>query len=138
MINQATQLPLNPFGPNSANGLTSPNQQEKLKRAAIEFEAIFLQELLKHAHPKNTRGIFGGGMGEEMFMDQLTQERARAMANSGGLGIAQLIEEELTSDLLKQTEKTSDNRGALELNQKLQQQKGLKSYEEHSRSSLSD
>jgi len=77
-------------------------------------------------------------MGEEMFMDQLTQERARAMASSGGLGIAQLIEDELSQDLLKPKPRSVDNSNANNLNQKLRHQSGLKTYEDNSRSSLAD
>jgi len=138
MIDHAPQLPLNPFGPSLGKGNQALGSHEQLKKAAIEFEAIFLQELLKNAHPKNTRGIFGGGMGEEMFMDQLTQERARAMASSGGLGIAKLIEEELSNDLLKSSPSPVDKTGAESLNLRLRHQSGLKTYEDHSRSSLAD
>jgi len=139
MIDHASHLPLQPFSvPGHSSGGPASKDQETLRKAAIEFEAIFLQELLKIAHPKDTQGMFGGGEGEEMFMDQLTQERARAIATNGGLGIAKIIEDELSQDFLKPSAPRADKEHVQTLNQKLRFKSGMKTYEEHSRSSLAD
>lgn len=73
------------------------SEQDKIKlhKAATEFEAIMLKELLKSTVSKETRGMFGGGMAEEFFADHLNNERAQAMAKSGGLGVGQMIETEI-------------------------------------------
>ena len=67
----------------------------KLHRAAVEFEAIMLQEFLKQAQSKMSKDLFGGGMAEDFFQDSLTQERARTMAENGGIGLAKMLEKEL-------------------------------------------
>ena len=38
--------------------------------------------------------MFGGGMAEE-FSDHLNDERAKAMAEAGGLGVGAMIEQEI-------------------------------------------
>lgn len=83
-----------------SSGQHTPNQvaeRQKIKKAAHEFEAIMLQQLLKQAQPKMSEGIFGGGMGENFFQDHLTEERARLMSQRGGIGLAKMLERELLS-----------------------------------------
>ena len=48
-------------------GLTE-RDKAKLHRAATEFEALMLKELLKSTNSKITKGMFGGGMAEEFFL----------------------------------------------------------------------
>lgn len=88
-------------------GLT---KQDKLKlhRAATEFEAIMLKELLKSTNSKVTRGMFGGGMAEEFFSDHLNNERAQAMAKAGGLGVGQMIESEILESYKSRVKLSSD------------------------------
>ncbi|MCM2561887.1 rod-binding protein [Lutimaribacter sp. EGI FJ00013] len=62
-----------------------------LRKAAIELEASFLAEMLKTAGLGNTPDAFGGGIGEDQFASFLLQEQARAMAERGGVGLAETI-----------------------------------------------
>jgi len=75
-------------------GLTE-NDKVKLHKAATAFEALMLKELLKSTSSKIAKGQFGGGMAEEFFSDHLNDERAKSMAESGGIGVAKMIESEI-------------------------------------------
>ncbi|MBF0244871.1 MAG: rod-binding protein [Planctomycetes bacterium] len=66
-----------------------------LKKATEAFEALFIRQILKLGRGEFSRGLFGGGMAEEFFADNLDEERAKEMAASGGLGIAKLLQGEL-------------------------------------------
>jgi len=66
-----------------------------LHRAAVEFEAVFLAEMLSHAGFGAERGSFGGGAGESGFAGMMVQEHARAIAETRSTGIAARIERAL-------------------------------------------
>lgn len=64
----------------------------RLHEAAVEFEAVFLSQML--------RGMAGGlassgPFGEEPFGSLLADEYARLIARSGGVGIAEATRREL-------------------------------------------
>lgn len=88
-----------------------------------------LQQLLKNSQSKETRGLFGGGMGEEFFQDHLNQERAKGMVQNGGIGLADLLEKELTKGLppLKVEAPSSDMLSGAVL-----KKQALKAYEQNS------
>jgi peptidoglycan hydrolase FlgJ len=67
------------------------------KKVAQEFEAMFVGMMLKSM--RETVGkdkLTGGGHGEETFRSLLDQEYAQTAARQGGVGLAQMIEKELT------------------------------------------
>ncbi|MEO8529916.1 MAG: rod-binding protein [Deltaproteobacteria bacterium] len=65
-------------------------KQPDATQAGIEFEQMFLAEMLKHAGLGKTSS-FGGGIGEDQFQSFLVNEQARIMAQSGGIGIAKMV-----------------------------------------------
>ncbi len=65
--------------------------EAELRQVSQELEASFLAEMLKHAGFGETRGSFGGGAGEEQFASLLRTEHARALAERGGIGLAEQI-----------------------------------------------
>lgn len=72
---------------------TVPNE---LRRAAEEFESVFLTEMLSPMFEGlETDGLGGGGMGEEIFRPMLIERYAEAISNAGGVGIADSIVREL-------------------------------------------
>lgn len=83
-------LPLSPSG-------ALPEAAADLRAVAQELEASFLAEMLKHAGLGETRGAFGGGSGEEQFASLLRHEHARALAETGGIGLAQSLFESLVA-----------------------------------------
>lgn len=69
---------------------------DELRRAAEEFEAVFLSEMLSPMFEGlETDGLGGGGMGEEIFRPMLVERYAEAISRAGGVGIADSIVREL-------------------------------------------
>lgn len=68
----------------------------EVRRAAEEFEAVFLSEMLSPMFESlDTDGLGGGGMGEQIFRPMLVERYAESIARSGGVGIADSIVREL-------------------------------------------
>jgi peptidoglycan hydrolase FlgJ len=67
------------------------------KQVAQQFEAMFVGMMLKSM--RETVGqdkLTGGGRGEETFRSLLDQQYADEASKTGGIGLARLIEKELT------------------------------------------
>ncbi len=91
-------LPLRTAGFQPATG--APNNEAR--RAAEEFEAVFLSEMLAPMFEGlDTEGLGGGGMGEQIFRPMLVERYADAISRAGGVGIADAILRELMA--LQQT-----------------------------------
>ncbi|WP_171132161.1 MULTISPECIES: rod-binding protein [unclassified Ruegeria] len=65
--------------------------QSPLQQAAVELEATFLAEMLKSAGLGTTPESFGGGAGEDQFASLLVQHQARQLAQSGGIGLSEVL-----------------------------------------------
>ena len=71
-------------------------RQLEMRRAAEEFEAIFLAQMMAPMFEGlDTDGLGGGGMGEEIFRPMLIERYAEALSQAGGVGIADSIVREL-------------------------------------------
>ncbi|HEY9536151.1 MAG TPA: rod-binding protein [Kiloniellaceae bacterium] len=69
---------------------------ETARRVAEEFEALFLSEMLAPVFESTeTDGLFGGGEGEKIFRSMMVQEYGKAIARSGGVGIADAVQREI-------------------------------------------
>ena len=66
-----------------------------LRRAAQDFEATFLAEMLKPMGAATARQSFGGGIGEEQYASFMLEEEAKAMVRKGGIGLSESIFEAL-------------------------------------------
>ena len=67
---------------NTQNGVKLNNSQEN--STAKEFEAMFMQRLLKEMHPKmESNGILGPSKSEEMFHQIMDETIARDMVETG-------------------------------------------------------
>lgn len=62
-----------------------------LHRAACALEAQVLAEMLKAAGLGRSPASFGGGAGEEQFASFLRHAQAEAMAEAGGIGLAERL-----------------------------------------------
>jgi Rod binding domain-containing protein len=60
-----------------------------LRGAATRLEAVFLAEMLEAAGVGRTPESFGGGAGETQFASFLREAQAQAMAEAGGIGLAE-------------------------------------------------
>ena len=72
--------------------LQGPLADEQVRRAAEEFEAVFLGQVLKPMFATvRTDGPFGGGFSEDMWRSLQVDEYGKAIARSGGIGIADAV-----------------------------------------------
>jgi Rod binding domain-containing protein len=69
----------------------TPTTSDRLRSAAVEIEAAFLSEMLKSAGLGEARKAFGGGAGEDQFSSFLVQHQARQLAESGGVGLSEIL-----------------------------------------------
>lgn len=78
-------------------GKTTVVRDEKLHNACVEFESIFIKQML-NAMKKNVEksGLIEGGMAEDIFDDMLYDEYALVMAKNSHFGLADMIYRQLT------------------------------------------
>lgn len=67
-----------------------------IRAAAREFESLFLHQLFKTMRSTVPEGgLLDGGFGGQVFTDMLDMEYARMGADQGGVGLADLVAEQL-------------------------------------------
>ena len=75
-----------------ADGRLSEAQVARIRKTAQDFEAVFLGQMLTPMFESlETDGLFGGGSGERMYRSLLVEEYGKALARSGGVGIADAV-----------------------------------------------
>lgn len=74
-----------------------PRRDEKAWSAAHRIEAAFLAEMLKGAGVAEPPESFGGGAGEGQFASFLREAIAVEIVESGGIGLAGSIYEQLAA-----------------------------------------
>ncbi|ABQ28245.1 rod-binding protein [Geotalea uraniireducens] len=93
------------FQPQSAE-----KEKAAAKKVAREFEVMFVGMMLKSM--RETVGkdkLTGGGHGEEVYQSLLDQEYAKGVVDSGGVGLARMIEKQL----VRQDKKVEPENGGL-------------------------
>ena len=79
-------------GPTAHHSAAKPgDKDQKLWKLAQDLEVGFLSEMLKSAGLGQSRGVMGGGAGEDQFSSFLVREYASAAVASGGLGLSESI-----------------------------------------------
>lgn len=79
-----------------AAGIASPGAKDspaKIKKAAEEFEALLIGQMLKSAHETGSGGWLGAGkdQGGQTQMDLAEEQFANLLASKGGLGLSKFI-----------------------------------------------
>lgn len=88
--------PMPVFPPTPQRNLPDASSPDaRLRAAAVQLEATFLAEMLKSAGLGEVPDAFGGGAGEEQFASFMRETQALAMAEAGGIGLAQALFEAL-------------------------------------------
>ena len=78
------------------------SEDAKLREAANEFEAIFIQQMLKSMRKTSLESdLLPKSEGEKIFRSMLDEQYAKLSANSGSLGLGQMIYQQLKSNLEK-------------------------------------
>lgn len=68
----------------------------EVRAVGEDFEAVFLSEMLRPIFETvETDSLFGGGSGERVTKSLLIDEYGKAIAKSGGIGIADAVAREL-------------------------------------------
>lgn len=76
----------------------SQNKVNEIEQKAKEFEAVFINQMLKIMFEDvKPNEIFGGGKTEEVFQSFILEEYSESIAESGGIGIAENITKQLLS-----------------------------------------
>ncbi|MDR2588156.1 MAG: rod-binding protein [Spirochaetales bacterium] len=74
-------------------------EDEKLREACLDFEAIFIKQMLDAMRKTvNKSGLMDGGMAEDIFEDMLYDERSKLMARNSSLGLAAILYDQLKSE----------------------------------------
>ena len=69
---------------------------ERIEETAKEFEAVFIAEMMKPMFAGiSTEAPFGGGKGEEVFRSLLLQEYGKIVSQTGGVGLADAVKEQM-------------------------------------------
>ncbi len=83
-------------GPAARPGAGSPADPSQARALAEEFEAMFLAQMLAPMFENlRTDGPFGGGSSEAIYRSLMVQEYGNAIAEAGGLGIADNVQREI-------------------------------------------
>ena len=87
------QVPLPVSGPPAVTRPPSVADPEKVAKAARDFEAMAIGQLLQPMFDTvdSAHDAFGGGPGEEAWKPMLVQEFAKQIEARGGLGLAKPI-----------------------------------------------
>ena len=82
-----------PLGGIEAGG---PARHERLKDSALEFEAVFLAQMLKSltSDLEGSEGPLGGGEGDP-FRAMLSDELGKMISRAGGIGVADAVLQEM-------------------------------------------
>lgn len=63
-----------------------------LRKVAMDFEAVFIGEMLRPMFDgTEPEGAFGGGPGEDVWKNMQIDEYGKAIAKNGGIGIADAV-----------------------------------------------
>jgi Rod binding domain-containing protein len=82
----------------TAGNSSSSSGTQKVDAVATDFEAVFLTQMLSAMFSgDDMTSFFGGGSTGEIYKGYLMNEFGKAMAKSGGIGIAAQVKQELLS-----------------------------------------
>ncbi len=80
----------------TVENLRGTSDRKSIREAAEEFEAVFVSQMLTPMFETlESDSMFGGGPGEEIYRSMMVQEYGKAIARSGGIGIADSVAREL-------------------------------------------
>lgn len=76
--------------------LARSRDPEAVRRAAEDFEAVFLTQMLAPIFATiKTDALFGGGPSEDIYRSLLVEEYGKSIAAAGGIGIADQVQREI-------------------------------------------
>ena len=88
-----------PFRKASENTPGRAKEEAKLKQACQQFEEMYLAQMFQQMRKSAQASGTGGGEQEEMFQGMLDNERAKAWSQEGGVGLANLLFQQMKQTL---------------------------------------
>ena len=80
----------------AAAQLQAPMASDDVRRAAEEFEAVFIAQMMAPMFEGlETDELFGGGPGEDIYRSVLIEEYGKSIARAGGIGLSDAIQREI-------------------------------------------
>ncbi len=81
------------------NPTTKPGGGKEIVETAREFEAIFVQQVFKGMRRTiPDSGLLPRGNAEEIFYDMQDVEAAKQLTRHGGIGLSEMLIEQMTKD----------------------------------------
>ena len=94
--NNAMNAAKNASNKGASKDALAKKDSDRLDAVAKDFEAMFVTEMMKPMFEQiKPNKMFGGGKGEEIFSGMMLQEYGKMMAETGQLGIASSVKQEL-------------------------------------------
>lgn len=95
-VRMAAASPPAPAMPHPSRELP-PGHAERTRKAAEDFEALAIGQLLAPMFKtvNVSKGMFGGGKGEEAWKPMMVDEMAKMLAKNGGIGLAESVYREM-------------------------------------------
>lgn len=96
--------PLPPQKSADFNPAAQQKQDAKLKESAQQFEQVFLKQMfaeMRKSIPKTN--LMGEGKEQDMFEGMLDEERAKSWSQNGGIGLADMMYQQLRTQNEKQS-----------------------------------
>jgi Rod binding domain-containing protein len=88
--------PLSPLPATAAATPAPIDRNSRAYKAAQDFEAVFLSQMVQEMNiGLKSDGVFGGGFAEQTYRSLMYQEVGRQMAQTGGVGIADAVYQEI-------------------------------------------
>ncbi len=83
--------------PAHASTTLPPQQVARIQKAAQDFEAMAMGQMLAPMFETvdASKGVFGGGSGEEAWKPMMVNEIGKQMAKSGGMGLARPVMDQM-------------------------------------------
>jgi peptidoglycan hydrolase FlgJ len=88
---------------NTPNAGANKSAEAAIRKVAVQFEALLLSQLTKSLNGGEEGGLFGNGGGMGLSRQLFSEQLATTMAESGGVGLADMI----LSQFMKRAEKRS-------------------------------
>ena len=89
------------------NTLSPQAKEKKLREACEGFESIFIQNMWKEMRKTVNQSTLLHGKEEQFWQDMYDQELAKKMTSAGGIGLAQMMYEQLSSHLTSASRSTA-------------------------------
>lgn len=90
-----------PSGPAGAKKSVEPDDSRRqIKEACAEFEAIFINMMLKELRATvDKSGFMDGGKAEELYTGLMDTQISRDMASQGGIGLAAMLYRQMAAEI---------------------------------------